>query len=205
MTNDFPLELPEHALGGASDDTPDIPFTPVERLRRRRNGWSADRQRAFIACLARCGSVAAAARSVGMTARSAYRLCDAPDAESFVRAWDAAMDMGISQLRTDSLQRALEGGFVPVYRRGELVRVEHRRNDKLAIALLGGQRASSDDLRRSALSRREHRLDLFALDAARAEHKRQIEEAEAAFRAEVDRLIEKIGVSVGFQPRIRML
>jgi hypothetical protein len=81
MTHDFPLELPEHALGGASDDTPDIPFTPVERLRRRRNGWSADRQRAFINTLATCGSVAAAARSVGMTARSAYRLCDAPSGD----------------------------------------------------------------------------------------------------------------------------
>lgn len=67
MTNDFPLELPEHALERASGDTPDIPFTPVERLRRRRNGWSADRQRAFISTLACCGSVAAAARSVGMT------------------------------------------------------------------------------------------------------------------------------------------
>jgi hypothetical protein len=86
MTHGFPLELPEHALGGASDDTPDIPFTPVERLRRRRTGWSGDRQRAFIATLARCGSVAAAARSVGMTARSAYRLCDAPTGNGLTRA-----------------------------------------------------------------------------------------------------------------------
>ena len=118
-----------------------------------------------------------------MTPRCAYRLCDAPGADSFVRAWDQAMSIGIDRCAAQP-RRALEGGFVPVYRRGKLVRVEHRRNDKLAIALLGGQRASSDDLRRSALSRREHRLDLFALDAARAEHKRQLAEAEAAFRAE---------------------
>ncbi len=205
-SHQFPNILPEGALDRVGDAVlPVIPFDPVPRQRARRNGWSEERQRAFIATLATCGSVAAAARSVGLTARSAYRLCDAPGADSFVAAWDQAIDIGMSQLRADSLQRALEGGFVPVYRRGKLVRVEHRRNDKLAIALLGGQRASSDDLRRSALSRREHRLDLFALDAARAEHKRQIEEAEAAFRIEVDRLIEGVCVRVGFEPRIRQL
>ena len=105
-----------------------------------------------------------------------------------------------------SLRRALEGGFVPVYRRGKLVRVEHRRNDRLALGLLGRQRASADHLRRSALSRREHRLDLFALDAARAEHKRAIAEAEDALRAEIDRLIATIVAKGQYgTPRIRQL
>ena len=202
----FPKTLPDGALDRAGDALPDIPFDPVPRLRQRRNGWSEERQRAFIAALTRCGSVAAAARAVGMTARSAYRLCDAAGADSFVAAWDQAIDIGISHLRADSLHRALEGGFVPVYRRGKLVRVEHRRNDKLAIALLGGQRASSDALRRSALSRREHRLDLFALDQARAEHKRQLAAADAAFRAEVDRLIATVVARGDYgPPRIRQL
>ncbi len=203
----FPKILPEGALNRAGDaDLPVIPFDPVPRQRVRRGGWSEERQRAFIAALTRCGSVAAAAREVGIAPRSAYRLCDAPGADSFVAAWDQALAIGIDQLRTDSLRRALDGGFVPVYRRGKLVRVEHRRNDRLAIAILGGQRASSDDLRRSALSRREHRLDLFALDAARAEHKRQIEEAEAAFRAEVDRLIGTVIARGKYgPPRIRSL
>ena len=58
----FPATLPDHTLAASGDDMPDIPFTPIERLRRRRNGWSADKQRAFIATLSRCGSVAAAAR-----------------------------------------------------------------------------------------------------------------------------------------------
>ena len=203
--HDFPKTLPAGALPPDENAMPVIPFDPVPRLRQRRGGWSEARQRAFIAALSNCGSVAAAARSVGMTPRSAYRLCDADGADSFVRAWDEAIDMGVSRLRADALNRALEGGYVPVYRRGKLVRVEHRRNDRLAIALLGGQQRSAADLRRAAVLRREHRLDLFALDAARAEHQRQIEEAETAFRAEVDRLIATVVARGNYGPRITRL
>ena len=201
----FPATLPADALDRAGEAMPVIGFDPVPRLRVRRNGWTEERQRAFIAALATCGSVAAAAREVGMTPRSAYRLCDAAGADSFVRAWDQALDIGIARLRGDSLQRAMEGGFVPVYRRGKLVRVEHRRNDKLAIALLGGRTAyTTDDMRRTALSRREHRLDLAGLDHARAEHKRQLAEAEEAFRAEVDRLLATVVARSNYgNPRIR--
>jgi len=203
--HDFPKTLPAGALPPDDGAMPVIDFDPVPRLRQRRGGWSEERQRAFIAALSNCGSVAAAARSVGMTPRSAYRLCDADGADSFVRAWDEAIDMGVSRLRADALNRALEGGYVPVYRRGKLVRVEHRRNDRLAIALLGGQQRSAADLRRAAVLRREHRLDLFALDAARAEHQRQIEEAETAFRAEVDRLIATVVARGNYGPRITRL
>jgi len=206
----FPGTLPEHVrfnelAGSASATEPplDIVFTPVPRLRQRRTGWTEDRQRGFIAALTRCGSVWAAARHVGMTPRSAWRLCDAPGAEEFVRAWDEALDIGMARMCSDSLERAIAGNFVPVYRRGKLVRVEHRRNDALAIALMAGRGRIGDDHRRTALSRRAHRLDLAALDTARVEQKRRIAEADVAFRAEVDRLIEK--VRLGCEPRIRTL
>ena len=78
----------------------------------------------------------------------------------------------MTHLRFDGLDRSLNGSFVPVYRRGKLVHVEHRRNDRLAIAMLGGRAAPRPTICAArALSRREHRLDLAALDAARAEHK----------------------------------
>ncbi|MBA3241046.1 MAG: hypothetical protein H0T60_07435, partial [Acidobacteria bacterium] len=41
----------------AADEDPQIQFTPVPRLRIRRNGWTEHRQRVFIAALAGCGSV----------------------------------------------------------------------------------------------------------------------------------------------------
>src|SRR5207244_1523745 len=102
-----------------------IAFDPVPRLRNHRSGWTEDRQRAFIAALARCGSVSAAARHVGMTARGAYRLLDAEGADSFARAWDEAIEQGFASVQAGALDRALHGAFVPVYRRGKLDRVEH--------------------------------------------------------------------------------
>ena len=42
--------------------------------RHRDDGWTAQRQRDFLENLASCGSVAAAARSVGMSRESAYAL-----------------------------------------------------------------------------------------------------------------------------------
>lgn len=200
----FPDALPADALDRAHGDMPVIPFDPVPRLRQRRKGWDEARQRAFIAALSRCASVAAAAREVGMTARSAYRLADAPGADSFVMAWDAAIELGMAAMRFHGLDRCLNGDFVPVYRRGKLVQVEHRHNNRLAIAILGGREATADDLRRTALMRREHRLDLAALDKAREENKRIKDEADAALRAEIDRLIDGIHEKCRRGPRVTL-
>lgn len=128
----------------------------------------------FIAALAGCGSVARAARSVGMTARSAYRLMDADGADSFAAAWDEAIETGIERIRVDALARALHGAPVAFFRRGKLVRVEQRRNDRLAIALLGGKwRGGVDDYRRSAVSRRQYYQELKASDEKYAEIERK--------------------------------
>ena len=199
-TPNFPESLSADALPDNPEPS-EILFAPVPRLRNRRHGWTEDRQRQFIAALARCGSVSAAARHVGMTARTAYRLLDAEGAGDFARAWDEAADIGLERLRCDALERAIDGAWVPVYRRGKLVRVEHRKSDRLAIAMLSGRPTEVEAYRRSALSRHEHRRDLAELDAARAERDRRLAEAEADFRAEVDRLVERIHLG----PRIVQL
>ena len=62
-------------------------FSPV-RLRARRDGWSPERQCAFFAALYATGCVARAARSVGCSRESAYRLRARAGAESFAQAWD---------------------------------------------------------------------------------------------------------------------
>jgi hypothetical protein len=209
----FPAILPDSVrLDALTPDPPspatepDIPFVPVPRLRNRRSGWTPERQRGFIAALARCGSVRAAARHVGLSARTAYRLLDLPEADSFAVAWDQALDFGRARLEAQSLERALNGGFVPVYRHGRLVRVEYRHCDRLAIAMFGG-RDRSGLANAGAVGRRNHRADLLAADAAREDAERQREEQRAGYLDELQELIRR-GEEVlraRRQPRVRAL
>jgi hypothetical protein len=147
----------------AADPANHIHFTPVPRRRARRNGWSPERQQLFLFALSRCGSVARAARAAGMTPRSAYQLLDSPAADSFAEAWDRAIEEGIERVRADALERALAGVFVPVFRRGKLVRVEHRRCDKLALALLSGHHRDVDYQRQTAVARRHYKAEMGKL------------------------------------------
>ena len=65
-------------------------FDPVPSASTRRDGWTPDKQRAFIERLGECGVVSIAARAVGMSPKSAYVLRKRPGAESFAAAWDEA-------------------------------------------------------------------------------------------------------------------
>jgi hypothetical protein len=67
-------------------------FRPVP-LRSRRGGWSEARQCAFLAQLYFTGSVTAAAKAVGMSRASAYRLREREGAESFAFAWDRVLTL----------------------------------------------------------------------------------------------------------------
>jgi hypothetical protein len=108
-------------------------FTPVPRHNDRADGWSSDRQHAFVWALARMPSVAVAARGVGMTARSAYRLRKAAGAEDFARAWDIAWQMGIDHVRDLAIERGLHGQDYPIHRQGRVVGTIHRCDNRLLL------------------------------------------------------------------------
>lgn len=110
-------------------------FTPAA-VRPRHDGWTPERQRAFIEALADCGNVSRAAWSVQMTAESAYRLRRHPQAESFRRAWNAALDVGVQRLTDVALERAIEGVATPVFYKGEVVGERRRYNDRLLMFTL---------------------------------------------------------------------
>ncbi len=112
-------------------------FTPVATSPRA-DGWSAERQRAFITELASHGGVTAAARAVGMTPQSARRLRNRPDAAGFVRAWDAAVDQGRVMALDLALEIAREGRLVPVMRRGKIVGHRRRFDSRLMFAACYG-------------------------------------------------------------------
>ncbi|HEY7005706.1 MAG TPA: hypothetical protein VH392_04405 [Sphingomicrobium sp.] len=199
---------PEPAVTGLVDVTDDpIDFTPVPRLRKRRNGWTEVAQRAFIAALEQCGCVARAARAVGMSPRSAYRLLGSEGADSFAEAWDQAIARGVEKMRDDAMLRALHGSWVPVVRRGRVVRMEFRHNDRLALGMLSGRNGRSlVEQRERAVSRRKYRLKLQALDREREEERLRAEAIWAEHQAVLDRIeAESEQPRPATEPRIRRL
>ncbi len=123
--------LDAHGHDPAADN-----WVPVLK-KRRKDGWSPDRQRAFIETLADTGSVATAAQTVGMSESSAYRLRRAPGAEAFDRAWSAAIDAASKKLLDAAFERALVGTDEPVFDRdGRRVGRRLRQSDRLLMFLL---------------------------------------------------------------------
>lgn len=111
-------------------------FAPVP-VKRRHDGWTAERQRAFIAALAETGCVSEACAEVGITPRSAYRLREHPGARAFAEAWDHALSFASSRLASIAFERAIHGSVERIYRNGELVEERRRPSDKLLMWLLG--------------------------------------------------------------------
>ena len=73
-----------------------LDFEPVPRPPRV-DGWTAEKQRAFIALLATTGSQRRSAMALGMAPYGAAKLREAPGADAFSAAWDRAMAMAAEQ------------------------------------------------------------------------------------------------------------
>lgn len=128
-------------------DLNDFEWIPVKR-KPRADGWSAEKQRLFIATLADTGSVTLAARAVGMSVKSAYALRRAPDGAGFDRAWIAAIRQAMSRLIDVCMERALEGTEEPIYDKdGRHIGHRVRHHDRMAMFLL---RAHMPELFRDA-------------------------------------------------------
>jgi hypothetical protein len=128
-----PEILPAHLV--ASEPSA-LAFDPVE-VALRHDGWTPEKQRAFIEHLADCGIVKEAAARVGMTERSAHRLRRRPDADGFNRAWNAAVALGVDQLHSTAFERAIAGTVRKRYFQGEVIGEDRIYDNRLLIALLG--------------------------------------------------------------------
>ncbi len=111
-------------------------FTPVPRKKARSNGWSDTVQHAFIEALADTGSVEAACRRVSRSSNGAYQLRRHPEAKSFRKAWEAALDLGIQKIEDVAMDRALNGVEVPVYAYGKIIGTRRVYNDRLLMFML---------------------------------------------------------------------
>ena len=110
--------ITDHADIVAAPTPPEFEIAPT---RKRHAGWTADRQRRFIEHLALTGNVGEACAVVGVASSSAYRLKNKAGAESFSRAWDAAVRLSATRLTAVLLDRALNGRVERHYKDGELV------------------------------------------------------------------------------------
>ena len=133
LTDDVDADTELDAHG---HDPADYDWVPVLR-KPRADGWSPGKQRAFIGYLADTGSVATAARAVGMSASSAYALRRAPGGEAFAAAWDSAIQQAAHVLIDAAFERAVNGSEEPVYDRdGRVVGRRFRQSDGMMMFLL---------------------------------------------------------------------
>lgn len=100
-------------------------FVPVP-TRARADGWTPERQAGFLGALAETGSVSAAARRVGLSRETAYRLRAHPEGESFAAAWDVIVGKVPKAPKrkvttAGLLARASRGRLRPVMYRGRHV------------------------------------------------------------------------------------
>ena len=107
-----------------------VPTTP------RHDGWTPARQLDFIAALGSIGLVAASARAVGMSPKSAYALRRRTDAQSFAAAWDAALIEGQARARSTAIERALYGVATPIFYGGRQIGERRSFDNALLIAAL---------------------------------------------------------------------
>jgi hypothetical protein len=126
-------EDPDAPDGG--DDAGPFAFDPVP-IRARLDGWTTERQVAFIECLAESACVVESCRSVNMSKQSAYALRARPEAISFRNAWDAALDYATRCLADAVLSRAIKGVATPVFYQGEQIGERRSYDERLAIFLL---------------------------------------------------------------------
>jgi hypothetical protein len=121
--------------------TPNLPihFEPVS-LRARHDGWTAEKQIAFIEALAETACVEEACRRVGMSDSSAYQLRRRPRGFAFRQAWDAALDYALNRLEQAALSRALNGVPRPVFYKGEQVGEWREYDERLTMFLLRNRR-----------------------------------------------------------------
>lgn len=114
------------------DDSDLLGFTPVP-LRARTDGWTEERQRAFILGLRLTRSVSETAALLGMSRETAYRLRARRGAESFAAAWDKAL--ALPPLGAEERGTVVDGRLVPVVRRHRFVGWR-RKYDNRALACL---------------------------------------------------------------------
>ncbi|HYD23745.1 MAG TPA: hypothetical protein VEB68_03040 [Croceibacterium sp.] len=103
---------------------------------QRHDGWTPARQAGFLRELAATHCVSTAARAVGMSRQSAYKLRNRLKGEPFDIAWHAAFRLQYDALLEAAVERAINGVEVPHFHKGELIHTSRRYDERATVALL---------------------------------------------------------------------
>ena len=122
-----------------NEPIPQFPFEPAP-VRARHDGWTVERQYAFILALAETGIVEEACRRVGMSDTSAYELRRKPCGAPFRRAWETAMDYSLHRCEEDAFVRSRKGVARPIFYKGEQVGEWRHFDERLTMFLLRSRR-----------------------------------------------------------------
>lgn len=109
---------------------------PSPRRKPRHDEWTRPKMVAFLRELAACQSVAQAARSIGMSRQSAYRLRNRLANTPFSLGWEVALEAGLQQLAHAVLDRAVNGVEVPHFYHGEQVGTSRHYDERLSTWIL---------------------------------------------------------------------
>lgn len=105
----------------------------------RHDGWTPEKRRVFLDALRDSASVTAAARAVGLSTTSAYRL-RMRDA-AFAERWELVLSDATDELEAILRQRAIEGVERPIVRGDKVVATYRQYSDRLAMHLLTMRRS----------------------------------------------------------------
>ena len=111
-------------------------YEAVQLARRRFSGWTAERQRTFLAALADTGCVSIAAEAADITPRSCYRLRRHPKGAAFAKAWDDALLVATGRLVAIAFERAIVGTPREIWRGGKLIAEMSVPSDKMMMFML---------------------------------------------------------------------
>jgi hypothetical protein len=162
------------------------------------NGWTPERQQRFLDHLADVGSIAAAARAVGMTRQSAYWLRRQDHAADFRRRWDEALADSGAFIEALAMDRLVDGEEEVIERDGETVAVRRRPCDARLLLFylkrLEDRRSARAALERAVVLRRLDRQAASASNGYNPPDAEKLSIGRDALRKELMALHKQYGV-----------
>lgn len=132
-------------------------FVPVPMARTRHDGWTPQRQQAFLVALEATGTASEAARMVGMSRKSAYQLRARDGSGRFAAAWDRAIAAGRARMFDALFDRAVNGVTTITLKLGGAIQIDHGPDGRIAASQFKSPRPGEQRFARGNASKGDAR------------------------------------------------